>query len=207
MKNDAVLGGVKISIPPTLLVSLIARIDDVRRALTCDVKVPGDALYLLGTTGPHTGASEYLRWRGSPGGTVPRTDLEANLRLYRALESAVGEGLVRSSHALHLGGLGAGLARAAMGGELGLRVTLDHCADLAGLREDVALFAETPGRLLLSVPEVSAGHLEEVFSGLPCHRIGFVTEEPRLTLRLGGRSILDLSVPELKRRWKSTLSA
>ena len=31
MKNEAVMGGVKISVPPTLLVSAIGQIDDVRR--------------------------------------------------------------------------------------------------------------------------------------------------------------------------------
>ena len=31
MKNDVVMDGVKISVPPTLLVSAIGQIDDVRR--------------------------------------------------------------------------------------------------------------------------------------------------------------------------------
>jgi phosphoribosylformylglycinamidine synthase len=31
MKNDYMIGGTKISIPPTLLFSVIARMDDVRR--------------------------------------------------------------------------------------------------------------------------------------------------------------------------------
>ncbi len=43
MKNDAHLGGVKISIPPTLLVSAIGQIDDVSRALDLVPVAPGDA--------------------------------------------------------------------------------------------------------------------------------------------------------------------
>ena len=40
MKNDAVMGGVKISVPPTLLVSAIGQIDDVQKAVTLDFKRP-----------------------------------------------------------------------------------------------------------------------------------------------------------------------
>jgi len=64
MKNDSTMGGVTISIPPTLLVSAIGRIDDVASAVTLDVKEEGDAVFVLGTTRDETGGSEYFRWRG-----------------------------------------------------------------------------------------------------------------------------------------------
>jgi phosphoribosylformylglycinamidine synthase len=118
----------------------------------------------------------------------------------------VGEEIIHSSHALHLGGLAAGLARIAMGGELGLRVNLDHCADLTALRDDVALFSESAGRALVSAPEIEARRLEELFAGLPCQRIGVVTEAPRLEIRLGARRVIDADVLELKRRWQATLA-
>jgi hypothetical protein len=50
MKNDAHLGGVKISIPPTLLVSAIGQIDDVRRAIDLVPVAAGDRVFLLGTS-------------------------------------------------------------------------------------------------------------------------------------------------------------
>jgi phosphoribosylformylglycinamidine synthase len=206
MKNDAVLGGVKISIPPTLLVSAIGRIERVDRAVTCEAKAPGHLLYLLGATAGEIGGSEYLRLRGTGGGDVPRAGLEENLALYRALEAAIGEGLVRSSHALHLGGLGAGLARVAMGGELGLDVDLGPCADLRGLRPDLALFSESLGRSLVTVAPGNAPRFERALEGHPCERVGVVTEESRLRVRLGGGAIVDLALPELKRRWQATLA-
>ncbi len=68
MKNEAILGGVKIAVPPTLLLSAIGQIDDVRRALTLELREAGDELYALGETGEHTGASEYLRYLGERDG-------------------------------------------------------------------------------------------------------------------------------------------
>ena len=56
--------GVKISVPPTLLVSAIGQIDDVYRAITLEPQAAGDVVFLLGTTRDETGGSEYFRWRG-----------------------------------------------------------------------------------------------------------------------------------------------
>jgi phosphoribosylformylglycinamidine synthase len=67
MKNDSTMGGVKISVPPTLLVSAIGQIDDVGTAVTLDVKSEGDLVYLLGTTHDETGGSDTLPARERDG--------------------------------------------------------------------------------------------------------------------------------------------
>lgn len=97
MKNDAVMGGVKISVPPTLLVSAIGQIDDVRRAVTLDFKQAGEMIFVLGETGAHTGGSEYFRYLGERAGMTaadggpapyvgnraPTLDTERLFKLYR----------------------------------------------------------------------------------------------------------------------------
>ena len=55
MKNDAVMDGVKISVPLTLLVSAIGQIDDVRRAITLEPVAVDDVVFLLGVTRDETG--------------------------------------------------------------------------------------------------------------------------------------------------------
>ena len=47
MKNDYMIGDTKISIPPTVLFSVIGKIDDLRKAVSMDAKAPGDLVYLL----------------------------------------------------------------------------------------------------------------------------------------------------------------
>ncbi|HKQ60090.1 MAG TPA: phosphoribosylformylglycinamidine synthase subunit PurS, partial [Candidatus Polarisedimenticolaceae bacterium] len=93
MKNDSTRGGVKISIPPTLLVSALGQIDDVRRAVTLDPKAPDELVFLLGSTRDETGGSEYGRYRGYVGNRVPLLDPQRTLPLYRALEAATRAGL------------------------------------------------------------------------------------------------------------------
>ena len=84
MKNDAMLGGEKISVPPTLLFSLLGNHHDVRKAVSSDFKKPGDAISLIGQTHQELGASELsymLRddGAGGIGGAVPEIDPERNM--------------------------------------------------------------------------------------------------------------------------------
>jgi phosphoribosylformylglycinamidine synthase len=64
MKNDARIGGRRISVRPTLLVSLMGALPDVRRSLTTDFKRPGDAIWLLGLSRGELGGTVYERVAG-----------------------------------------------------------------------------------------------------------------------------------------------
>jgi phosphoribosylformylglycinamidine synthase len=220
MKNDAVMEGVKISVPPTLLVSAIGQIDDVRAAITLEPQAAGDVVFLLGATRDETGASEYFRWLGERdgreasfgeprpyvGNKVPRLDVEATRPLYRRLAAATTNGWVRSAAAPAKGGWALAFARTAIAGATGLDLDVGGCDDLMGLAPDVALFSESPGRLLITVAPGDADRLERHFAGLACRRVGRVIEEPRLHVRAGGRDWLDVDVADLASAFKETLA-
>ena len=74
MKNDYHVGDTKISVPPTLLFSVLARMPDVRRAVTMDVKQPGDLVLVLGETRAELGGSEYYAMHGAIGNRVPQVE-------------------------------------------------------------------------------------------------------------------------------------
>jgi len=215
MKNDSVRGGVKISIPPTLLFSAVGRIDDVGTALTPDAKCAGDAVYVLGLTRDELGGSEYrAMWgeadRGRPwlGGTVPRVDASETLPLYAALHRAAGEKVLRSAHTPSLGGLAVAFAEVAMGGELGLEIELDQIpADFKG-DDGTLLFSESNGRFVVTVAPDQTARFEEIVAGCVFGRVGTVTDRGDLVLRtIGGNDLVALGIDSMKRAWKSTLSA
>jgi phosphoribosylformylglycinamidine synthase len=218
MKNDSTMGGVTISIPPTLLVSAIGRIDDVRDAVTLDLKAPGDAVFVLGVTRDETGGSEYFRWLGERdgrkarlgepapyvGNKVPRVRASETLPLYRALAEAIRRGLVRSAATPALGGLALAIARAAMAGELGVDLDLAASPDLSQLPPEVGLFSESNGRFVVSCAAEHAAAIETLFAGLACRRVGTVTEVRRVRVTLGERVLLDASLDEMKTAYKKT---
>ncbi|HEX4822748.1 MAG TPA: AIR synthase-related protein [Candidatus Polarisedimenticolaceae bacterium] len=220
MKNDSTMGGVKISVPPTLLVSALGQIDDVVTAVTLDPKADGERVYLLGTTRDETGGSEYLRWRGERDGlaaetgkpapyvgrTVPVVDPATTRPLYRALAEATRRGLVRAAAVPAKGGLAAALARMTMAAEMGMQLDLDGCADLLALEPDVALFAESCGRLVVTVAPEHAAAFEALFAGSACRPIGTVTTKPYLRATMRRKLRLDLPVAAIKAAYKEALA-
>ncbi|MEX1366560.1 MAG: AIR synthase-related protein, partial [Nannocystaceae bacterium] len=84
MKNDAMLDGIKISIPPTLLVSVMGQMPRVCEAMSLVPRAPGDRLLLLGSTADELGGSEAAAVAGVSVSSVPRTDVERFAARYRA---------------------------------------------------------------------------------------------------------------------------
>ena len=203
---------VKISVPPTLLVSSIAVMDDVRKAVSLDAKMPGDFVYVLGENAEELGGSEYFAMMGEQlrgqrfiGNNVPDVRLAGNKRLYDKFSQALNQGLVASSQSVHRGGLGVALAKTAMGGRLGMEVSLGELRDI-GMREDFALYSESQGRLVVTVNPDYASEFENVMKGERVARIGTVRSDDRFII--DGRrekAVVETSVGNMLHSYKSTL--
>lgn len=212
MKNDSIRGGRRISIPPTVLFSVVGRIADVRRRVTMDFKYPGDQIAIVGLTRDELGASEFHRWlavrQRTPaaiGGRVPRPDPALAVRLYEAMEQVIRADLLHSSHTPTLGGLSVALALAAIGGDVGAVVNLSDIPTDEKLSDDARLFSESPSRFVVTVPPNRANELEAVFRGLPFAWVGEVTAQPWLCVRgTKGRDLIHLPVSRLRAAWQRT---
>ncbi|MCK5232693.1 MAG: phosphoribosylformylglycinamidine synthase, partial [Desulfobulbaceae bacterium] len=207
MKNDYVIGDIKISIPPTLLFSVIAKINDVRLAVTMDAKKEGDLVYVLGTTYPEIGASEYAAQYGAAGNSVPKVREQEALPRYRALSKAMAKGLVASCHDCSDGGLGVALAETGFAGGLGLKVDLAKIPSDGVEREDILLFSESQSRFVVTVSPGKTGDFEAEMDGTACARVGVVTAEPvfRLAGFSEGETVLNELMSDLKSCWQKTL--
>ena len=211
MKNDAMLGDEKISVPPTLLFSLLGNHQDVRQAVSSDFKRPGDAIYLVGCTLQELGASELsymLRDEGAGGigGSVPRIDPERNMAAYRSLTSAMREGLVASAHDCSDGGLAVALAECCFGSDSGASIDISPLwLDCQHLDEWGALFGESLGRILVSVSHDNREAFEERLEGTSCHYLGAVSEGEDISVIKSGKDVLLASMPALRDAWKGAL--
>jgi phosphoribosylformylglycinamidine synthase len=207
MKNDYNIGDTKISIPPTVLFTAVGIVPDVNQAMSPDFKRAGDVIYLVGVTRDETGGSEYFASRGFVGNKVPRlTEPELTVRTYRAVHQAMTAGLVASCHDLSDGGLGIALAESAFSGGLGATVSLADMLCDGVERDDVAVFSETPCRLLISVRPELQRQFEECMKGFPIARVGRVISESRLRVKgLLDHNVVDADIWELKRKWQRPL--
>jgi phosphoribosylformylglycinamidine synthase len=202
LNNEFHSGNTHVVIPPTLLISALGRVPDVRRCVTMDLKAAGNSLYLVGFTREDMGGSHYHLVTSQTGGTVPRVDQELAPRIFRAVHAAIGLGLVRSCHDLSEGGLAVAAAEMAFAGGIGADLT-----EMPGEPSDeVLLFAESPTRFLLEVEPAPAPALEACFKGLPLRRVGQTVAAPRLRIAgRGGAWIVWASLDDLKEAWQKPL--
>ena len=204
MKNDSTRGGRKISIPPTLLISAIAKIDDVSRCVSLDAKCPGDLVYCIGTTAPELGGSEYAAMLGAVGRRAPKLDPEQAKKIYAKVAEATGAHLVNSLTTPALGGLGVALAKTAMGGRLGLRIALDKVPVSEKCSELEVLFSESNSRFVATVAPDKREEFEKIMAGVPCVCAGVVTDGKEIEFT--GREVnTRVSLDELIRSYKATL--
>jgi phosphoribosylformylglycinamidine synthase len=195
-----------ITIPPTLLISALGRVADVRRCVTMDLKEPGNLLFLVGVTKNEMGGSHYHLVNGLSGRAPPQVELELAPRVFRRLHEAIERGLVRSCHDLSEGGLAAAVAEMALAGGLGTDVT--HLNAIApGEPIEVALFAESTSRFVVEVsPDKRDFFRECMTQDVPLFLIGQTRKEPRLRVAGPvGEWILWLQLQDLKEAWQRTL--
>ncbi len=201
MKNDSTRGGKKISIPPTVLFSAIARMDDIAKAVTLDAKFAGDLVYVIGNTADELGGSEYFAMLDATGNNVPKVDAEYAQAVYRAVSAVTEAELADSLHTPALGGLAAGFAKVAMGGRLGLEIDLAKIPHQGNLTPEQLLFSESNSRFIMTVKPENAARVEELLKGIPFAQVGKVTEKTDLVL---GGTVLPMA--QLLKHYQATLA-
>jgi phosphoribosylformylglycinamidine synthase subunit PurSL len=204
LNNEYVSGSRRISIPHTLLVTSLARVPDVTKCVTMDLKEPGNDLLLVGATRDELGGSHYERIAGAAGGAVPMPDLETAPKIFAAVHRAIAEGLVRACHDLSDGGLAVAVAEMAFAGGVGADVA--NLAAIGSIDDVAKLFSESPTRFVLEAKPADADRLRLIFAGLPFAKIGTTVAEPRLRIAgSNGEWLVWAKLAELKESWQKPL--
>jgi phosphoribosylformylglycinamidine synthase len=208
LNNEFRWGGRRFPVPPTLLISAIGIVDDVRRCVTSDAKEPGNRLALVGVTDDEMGGSALWAAFGLDGGRAPRVVPERARPIFRALHAAITAGIVRACHDLSEGGLAIAAAEMAIGGALGIELDLRHAVRTPEAASDaVLLFSESNTRFLVEVRESDAKRFEMAMAQAPWAWVGKVTADPTFVVRgLSGSEIARIPVGNLRRAWKEPLA-
>lgn len=187
------------AILPTPVVAVLGVIDDVRRRTPSGFEAAGDTVVLLGETREELSGSEWANVvHGHLGGRPPVVDLAAEKALAALLVDLVG--VATSAHDLSDGGLAQALAEATFHRGIGASVGLE------AVHEDpfLALFAESAGRVLVTVPAEGVNELlaRATAYGVPAATIG----------RTGGDALVvegqfEVPVADARAAWAATLPA
>jgi phosphoribosylformylglycinamidine synthase II len=189
---------------PTPVVGVLGVIDDVARRVPVGFATPGDAILLLGDTRDELAGSAWADTvHAHLGGLPPQVDFAQEQALAELLALAARRGLLTSAHDLSDGGLAQALVEATLRRGLGATVRLPVEAD-----PFVALFSESTGRVLVSLPADDVADLTALAESaeLTVTALGTVTDggddaalvvESQFTLRLAEiRAAWEAPIPE-----------
>ncbi|MFT4135336.1 MAG: phosphoribosylformylglycinamidine synthase subunit PurL [Microbacterium sp.] len=195
---------------PTPVVGVLGIIDDVARRIPSGWQDAGENIYLLGVTAPELSGSAWAGTvHGHLGGRPPAVDLANEKRLARLIHAASQQSLVSSAHDLSAGGLGQALAEGVLRFGVGARVWLREIMERDGVDAATALFSESTGRVIVTVPREDDVKFRGLCEGrgYPVLRIGVTDlpahEEPALEVQ----DVFTMPLSELRALSTGTLPA
>ncbi|HEY2768610.1 MAG TPA: phosphoribosylformylglycinamidine synthase subunit PurL [Solirubrobacteraceae bacterium] len=193
---------------PTPVVGMVGRLPDAARAGRLGFAREGNAIALVGWDpqrgAPSLAASELAKLRGEPlPDGLPPFDVQRVIATQEAVRAAVRVGELSSAHDIAEGGLAVALAECCLANGLGARVELDaltRAPSADALGDDTPagadrpnpslplpiLFAEYPGRFLLSGPRAA---LEALAPQTSVEIVGVVTGAA-LEIALAGETLV-----------------
>jgi phosphoribosylformylglycinamidine synthase len=203
-----------IAIPPTLLISALGQVDDVRRCATMDLKEPANLLYQVGLTRDEMGGSHLNLVEGLHGGRPPVVDPQSARQTFTALHQAIKSGSVRACHDLSEGGLAVAAAEMAFAGGLGAHIILENVPRQLEATSPVQevlilLFSESNTRFLCEVPPNHRQEFEAAMGHVPHALVGEVTRSPRLCIARDAApeasAAIHVEIGRLKEAWQAPL--
>ncbi|HEY3267876.1 MAG TPA: phosphoribosylformylglycinamidine synthase subunit PurL [Armatimonadota bacterium] len=196
------------SILPTPAIGMVGILNDVTKRAEMGFQREGDIIMTLGRpvrgVVEELGGSEYLvTVSGIEGGVAPAVDAAAETALRETLIEGIAAGHILSAHDVSDGGLATALAECCMVNGLGAEVV---CG--TDDRKDVALFAENPGRAVVSCrTEFAAAELARIAErhGCPCNLAGWVKGD-RLKIGFDRHAIpVDAAVYDMWTTWDTAI--
>ncbi|MCM8801080.1 MAG: phosphoribosylformylglycinamidine synthase subunit PurL [Candidatus Omnitrophica bacterium] len=215
LNNEFKLKNKTIAIPGTLLISAIAVMEDVTKAISMYLKTPGDLIYIVGMTYPELGGSHYYELFGKMGNNVPKVDVNLAKKIFSALNKASSLGLIKAMHDCSEGGMAVTCAEMAFSGNLGMEIFLKEVPFISKSpipdsrsqkRDDFILFSESNSRFIVEVERKKQKEFERILKGIPFGLIGCVS--PKKDFRvygLNGKICINANIKDLKVAWQRPL--
>lgn len=201
LNNEYRVGEEEFPIPPTLLCTAMAIVDDVAQTVDTTLQQDGNLLVLVGNTTAEGGASVLVDLLDLGPSQVPCPNWETSPALFAAVHEGIRQGCVAAAHDLSEGGIGVAAAEMVLGAN-GLGLELD-LAQLPGQDKQLPLaarlFSESPTRFLLEVPREKIDDFASIMRTLPWASIGQVNTSGQLSIQDGSTAVLSLSQSAIAR--------
>jgi phosphoribosylformylglycinamidine synthase len=197
--NESPLGPVT----PTLLITGLGLIPDIRKAITLDFKTPDNPVYIIGRTYPELGGSHFCLVQNILGRFVPQVRFNEAHMIMSSVTKVIDSGFVRACHDLSEGGLAVAAAEMSFTGGLGFEMDLRNIPHGRGSwRNDIALFSESNSRFLIEVNRDDEDSFVKYLERVPYAKIGTVSHKSIFSIKgLEGNVICTTELEKLYDAW------
>jgi phosphoribosylformylglycinamidine synthase len=197
---------IKISIPPTLLISSIGIIKSYHNLLSIVPQTEGDYLYVIGKTGDEMGGSEFTKVLGDENNIVPQVNNKNARNNYDNFSKANNDKLINSAISIGLGGLAISLAKMAIASQKGLKVNLKNVNTINNkLNNNHILFSESQSRILVSVKPSNKRKFESYFKKNQLSFIGEIIKSKIVVCTMPNKYEFEVDINSLNDQYKQDL--
>jgi phosphoribosylformylglycinamidine synthase len=197
--NESPLG----PITPTLLITAVGIVPDIRKIVSMEVKRKNSLIYLIGVTRRELGGSAYYLIRDTSGGCVPEVNGPLAKKTFDQVSEAIDKKLLLACHDLSEGGLGVAAAEMMFSGDKGVTLDLSNVNREDLERNDLILFSESNSRFVVEVSSSKREEFEKTMNGLPISLIGRVDSKNEFVVKgIDGTPVIQTSLKRLREAWK-----
>jgi phosphoribosylformylglycinamidine synthase II len=197
-----------VAVKPSPVVCVLGFMEDYGAAVTTQLKEAGNPLYLIGRRWGELGGSQYYQLRGRLGWPAPMPRFGEERQMHQAVLELAETRCLAAAHDVADGGLAVCLAEMVIRPPqtVGMGCEVDLGPVLGSTPADAAFFCENGGFVL----EVRRGSVEAAElilddAGVDWWRLGEVISAPRLIVREGGETLVDVAAAELVKAWGEPL--
>lgn len=183
------------SIPPSALVTVFAKVAEVKKAVPIAFQQEGDFVFVLGARQGKFGGSELMSVTEQKDTRIPAIDYKDVLELYKTVQKLIGEQKISSINTIGKGGSIVSALHSAFEGNCGLQVELEEESSVP------LLFDESIG-VVVSTSDPEA-FLE--VCGEQALFLGYVNEEEVLQINADGKELLNTNLDQWKKTWNNKL--
>jgi phosphoribosylformylglycinamidine synthase len=197
---------IKISIPPTLLISSIGIIKSYKNLLTIVPQTVDDIVYIIGKTGNEIGGSEFAKIFAINSNKVPQVYKEIARENYNCFSKANQNKLITSAISVGIGGLGIALSKMAIASQKGLKVSLSNINIInKKIVNNHILFSESQSRIVVTVNPSNKRKFENYFKKNQLSFIGKIIKSKKIICTIRNEDEFEVNIDSLDNKYKQDL--
>jgi len=197
---------IKISIPPTLLISSIGIIKSYKNLLTIVPQAVDDFVYIIGKTGNEIGGSEFAKIFAINNNKVPQVYKETAKENYNCFSKANQNKLITSAISVGIGGLGIALSKMAIASQKGVKVNLSNINTIdKKIDNNHILFSESQSRIVVTVNPSNKSRFENYFKKSQLSLVGRIMKDKKIICKMHNKDEFEVGIGSLNNKYKQDL--